>query len=203
MREAVQSGKAKNVILFIGDGMGESEITAARNYAKGAAGRLAMDEFPLTGDYTIYAVQKNAPSKPEYVTDSAASGTGWATGTKTYNGAISVDAHGKPVPSILENAKRDGYRTGNVSTAEVEDATPAVQGTHVVERACKGPESMEKCPGNAKENGGEGSIAEQLVQTQRTCCWVVARSTSTRPCRPASSKARPCRTRLMPPGIRR
>ncbi|MDQ7803259.1 alkaline phosphatase [Amycolatopsis sp. A133] len=167
VRAAVQGGHARNVILFIGDGMGQSEITAARNYERGAAGRLAMDELPLTGDYTTYAVEKNNPAKPEYVTDSAASGTGWATGTKTYNGAISVDAYGNAVPTILELAKRNGLRTGDVTTAEVQDATPAVLGAHVVSRDCKGPdETTAKCAVNAKENGGAGSIAEQLVQTR-------------------------------------
>ncbi|SFW77284.1 alkaline phosphatase [Amycolatopsis australiensis] len=167
VRAVIQGGHARNVILFIGDGMGQSEITAARNYERGAAGRLAMDELPLTGDYTTYAVEQNNPAKPDYVTDSAASGTGWATGTKTYNGAISVDAYGNPVPTILELAKRNGLRTGDVTTAEVQDATPAVLGAHVVNRDCKGPdETTAKCAKNAKENGGAGSIAEQLVQTR-------------------------------------
>ncbi|MET9633359.1 alkaline phosphatase [Lentzea sp. NPDC006480] len=167
VRQAVKGGKARNVILFLGDGMGDSEITSARNYSRGAAGRLNMDTFPLTGAYTTYAVTKDDPSKPEYVTDSAASGTGWATGTKTYNGAISVDPYGNPVPTLLELAKREGYRTGDVTTAEVQDATPAVLGSHVVNRDCKGPdETTAKCAVNAKENGGAGSIAEQLVQTR-------------------------------------
>jgi alkaline phosphatase len=80
VRAAVKGGKARNVILLIGDGMGDSEITIARNYAKGAAGRLAMDTLPLTGAYTTYSVNKTDPSKPDYVTDSAASGSGWSTG---------------------------------------------------------------------------------------------------------------------------
>ncbi|WP_326947834.1 alkaline phosphatase [Amycolatopsis sp. NBC_01307] len=167
VRSAIQGGSARNVILFIGDGMGQSEITAARNYERGAAGRLAMDELPLTGDYTTYAVEQNNPGKPNYVTDSAASGTGWATGTKSYNGAISVDAYGNDVPTILEIAKRNGLRTGDVTTAEVQDATPAVLGSHVVSRDCKGPvETTAKCAKNAKENGGLGSISEQLVQSR-------------------------------------
>lgn len=75
-RRAIVGGTARNVILLLGDGMGDSEITIARNYQVGAAGRLAMDTLPLTGEYTTYAVQKDAPTKPDYVTDSAASGTG-------------------------------------------------------------------------------------------------------------------------------
>jgi alkaline phosphatase len=167
VRNAIEGGTARNVILFLGDGMGQSEITSARNYQHGAAGRLALDELPLTGDYTTYAVEKGNPSKPDYVTDSAASGTGWATGTKTYNGAISVDAYGNPVPTILEIAKRGGLRTGDITTSEVQDATPAVLGSHVVGRDCKGPdETSALCPVNAKENGGAGSISEQLVQAK-------------------------------------
>ncbi|BCJ42045.1 alkaline phosphatase [Actinoplanes ianthinogenes] len=165
-KHAIQGGTARNVILLIGDGMGDSEITIARNYQVGANGRLAMDTLPLTGAYTTYAVQKDNPSLPEYVTDSAASGTGWATGHKTYNGAISVLPDGKPLPTILELAKKAGYRTGDVTTAELQDATPAVLGSHVVDRGCKGPQSMTACAVNDKVNGGAGSIAEQLVQTR-------------------------------------
>lgn len=144
-RHAVQGGKARSVILLLGDGMGDSEITSARNYQVCAAGRLNMDTLPLTGAYTTYAVQKDHPTLPDYVTDSAASGTGWATGHKTYNGAISVLPNGKPVPTVLESAKKAGYRTGDVSTAELQDATPAVLASHVVDRDCKGPDDMAAC----------------------------------------------------------
>ena len=75
--------------MFLGDGMGDSEITIARNYQVGANGRLWMDTLPLTGEYTTYALQEAHPSLIDYVTDSAASGTGWATGFKTSNGRIS------------------------------------------------------------------------------------------------------------------
>ncbi|KQX62107.1 alkaline phosphatase [Angustibacter sp. Root456] len=152
---------AKNVILFIGDGMGDSEITIARNYLKGANGRLAMDSLPMTGAYTTYSVDKDGTIN--YVTDSAASGTGWATGTKTYNGAISVDRNDRDLPTILELAQRRGFVTGDVTTAELTDATPAVLASHVAERGCQGPANMASCPQDAKENGGPGSIAEQLL----------------------------------------
>lgn len=166
-RQAIVGGQARNVILLIGDGMGDSEITIARNYAKGAAGRLSLDSLPLTGAYTTYAVQKANPSLPDYVTDSAASGSGWATGKKTYNGAISVTPDGKAQATILELAKKAGFRTGDVSTAEIQDATPAVLVSHVTDRSCYGPVAVSTtCPTNAKENGGAGSISEQLVQTR-------------------------------------
>jgi alkaline phosphatase len=165
-KQAIQGGKARNVILLIGDGMGDSEITIARNYQVGAAGRLAMDKLPLTGAYTTYSVQKGNPAMPDYTPDSAATATAWATGHKSYDGAISVTPDERPQPTILELARAAGFRTGNVSTAELQDATPASLGAHVVDRDCKGPQSMRDCPSNAKENGGAGSIAEQQIETK-------------------------------------
>ena len=161
-RAAVQGGKAKNVILLIGDGMGDSEITLARDYTVGANGRLNMDKFPLTGAYTTYAV--HADGTPDYVTDSAASGTGWATGVKTVNGRISrTPGTDRAVKTILELAQKNGYATGNVTTAELTDATPAVLDSHVTDRSCQGPADMAKCPTDTIAAGGPGSIAEQSV----------------------------------------
>jgi alkaline phosphatase/streptomycin-6-phosphatase len=161
-RYAVQGGKAKNVILLIGDGMGDSEITLARDYTVGANGRLDMDKFPMTGAYTTYAVHEDGT--PDYVTDSAASGSGWATGTKTVNGRISkTPGTDKAVPTILELAQKGGYATGSVTTAELTDATPAVLASHVRDRSCQGPADMANCPGDTIAKGGPGSIAEQSV----------------------------------------
>jgi alkaline phosphatase len=167
LKHAIVGGRAKNVILFLGDGMGDSEITIARNYHVGAAGRLALDTLPLTGAYTTYPVQESNPSLPEYVTDSAASGTGWATGHKTSNGRISTVAGSTgiaPYATILELAHAAGFRTGDVSTAEITDATPAVLASHVNARSCQGPANMGPCPAYKKSAGGPGSIAEQLVE---------------------------------------
>lgn len=164
--DSIENSGAKNVILLIGDGMGDSEITVARNYAHGAGGAFpALDALPLTGQYTHYSLDKDG--KPTYVTDSAASGSAWATGTKTYNGAISVDIHGKDQTSLLQLAKDAGKATGDISTSEIQDATPAVQLAHVTGRKCYGPdETTEKCPTNALEKGGNGSITEQLLNTR-------------------------------------
>ncbi len=163
---AVEGGKARNVILLIGDGMGDSEITIARNYAEGAAGRFAgIDALPLTGQYTTYSLTK--AGKPDYDPDSAATGTAWATGVKSYDGAISVDIHGTAHTTLLELAKAGGLRTGNVTTAEIQDATPAVQAAHVTARSCYGPKAtLTTCAGNALENGGAGSITEQIISTR-------------------------------------
>lgn len=139
IKASIVDGPAKNVILLIGDGMGDSEITAARNSVYGAAGQFhGIDTLPLARQYTTYALNKETGG-PDYVTDSAASGTGWATGTKSYN----------------------------VSTAELQDATPAVQVASVSSRSCYGPVSTSKsCPENALENGGKGSITEQMLDTR-------------------------------------
>ena len=168
VRQAIQNAGAKNVILLIGDGMGDSEITVARNYQYGAAGRLpGLDALPMTGSYTTYSLVKSGENKgkPDYVTDSAASGSAWATGTKTYDGAISVDIDGKPQQSLLELAKANGYKTGDVSTAEIQDATPAVQVAHVGSRSCYGPDTA-ACGTDALQAGGLGSISEQLLNAR-------------------------------------
>src|SRR5919107_1212570 len=69
-------GRAKNVILFIGDGMGTSHIDAARLRYFGAEGALNMERLPVHGTVTTYAVEERS-RKPEYVTDSASSATAW------------------------------------------------------------------------------------------------------------------------------
>lgn len=167
LKASLINSTAKNVILLIGDGMGDSEITAARNQARGAGGFFpGLDALPLTGQYTHYSLDKKT-HKPNYVTDSAASATAWATGTKSYNGAIGVDVNGKDQVTILELAKAAGKATGNVSTAELQDATPAALISHVTSRKCYGPEkTSELCPTNALEQGGKGSITEQMLKTR-------------------------------------
>lgn len=166
-RRLLGDGTVRNVILLIGDGMGDSEITLARNYAQGAGGFFkGIDALPITGQYTHYSIDPKT-GKPNYVTDSAASATAWATGVKSYNGAIGVDSFGAPHPSLLEKAKAAGYATGDVTTAAIQDATPAAQIAHVTRRNCFGPEATSRdCPANALEQGGAGSIAEQLLNAR-------------------------------------
>jgi alkaline phosphatase len=166
IREAINASGARNIILLIGDGMGDSEITIARNYEKGAGGFFAgIDALPLTGTYTTYALHKDG--KPDYVTDSAASATGWSTGTKTYNGALGVNIKGEAQKTILELAKDQGFATGDITTSEIQDATPAALFAHISERDCYGPEEMaEDCAGETLEKGGKGSVTEQMLATR-------------------------------------
>ncbi|MGV8855256.1 MAG: alkaline phosphatase [Devosia sp.] len=167
LKASLVNTPAKNVILFIGDGMGDSEITVARNYAEGAGGFFAgIDALPITGQYTHYSLSKDT-GKPTYVTDSAASATAWSTGVKSYNGALGVDIKEEPHQTILELAKANGLATGDVSTSEIQDATPAALVSHVTGRKCYGPMATAKtCASNALENGGAGSITEQYLATR-------------------------------------
>ena len=167
IKDSLSTGKVRNVILVIGDGMGDSEITVARNYLKGAGGAFkGIDALPLTGQMTHYSVDK-ATGKPDYAPDSASTGTAWATGVKTYDNAVSVDRKGKAFPTLLELAKKAGYATGDITTSEIQDATPAVQVSHISQRSCYGPTATTTtCPEAAKENGGRGSISEQLLDTR-------------------------------------
>lgn len=168
VRKQVVGGQARNVILFIGDGMDESVITAARNYWVGGGGRMTMDRIKLSGSITTYAVNELLSSeKPFYVTDSAASGTAWATGQKTGLLRISTSAfENEPLPTIAEIAQAGGYRTGNVTTDSVTGATPAVQMAHVRMRNCESPADVGSCDADAKARGGLGSIAEQAADSE-------------------------------------
>lgn len=183
------TGKAKNVILFIGDGMGDSEITIARDYLYGPGGSFeGLDKIGQpgatsaketgTGQYTTYATGDGSGRRNQVtaVTDSAASGSGWATGAKTYNNAVSVDNNFNPQMNLIELAKAKGLATGNVTTAEIQDATPAVLESHSTQRSCYGPQgksdgssddSAKRCDvAQLKQNGGIGSISEQLLDTR-------------------------------------
>ena len=167
LKASLSDKTVKNIILYIGDGTSDSEITAARNYIAGAAGYLkGIDVLPFTGSYTTYALERDKGSI-DYVTDSAASATAWATGVKTYNNALGVDYKGKAQRSILELAKNAGLATGNVTTTELQDATPASLFAKISLRKCYAPSSTTKnCPEAALEKGGLGSITEQLIKAR-------------------------------------
>ncbi|WP_026543750.1 alkaline phosphatase [Arthrobacter sp. 35/47] len=157
--------KARNVILLVGDGMGDFELSAARNYQYGADGRLKMDAMPDRSTVTTYSVQESDPAAPNYVADSAATSTAWSTGVKTSNGRISTIAGAdEDVPTSMEMAQEAGMLIGNVSTARLTDATPAGAMAHVAKRGCEGPvQTTKDCPQDATENDGPGSIAEQSI----------------------------------------
>ena len=168
--EALYDQHPDNVIFFLGDGMGTQEITAARYY-QGVQSKLNVDRMPFTGFDTTWSVKPGpGPSYlPDYDPDSASTGTMWATGQKTIDERISQGpSSGESVPgpnlkTVLELAQKRGMKVGDVSTAEITDATPAVLASHISLRGCQGPANMAVCPTETKAAGGLGSIAEQEV----------------------------------------
>lgn len=175
----IDPAKPKSVILIIGDGMDDSMITAARNYEYGAGGRFpALDALPFTGAMTTYGLKAGAgPDYPiAYVSDSAPTASGWSTGKKTIDSRLSqgpstaTNVPGTDYETVLEQFADAGKLTGNISTAEITDATPAAAASHINARACQGPANMattdNECTAARKINGGKGSIAEQLVDNE-------------------------------------
>ena len=126
--------RAKNVILLIGDGMGEQHIEAGNIYR---SNKLNMERFAVIGEVMTRSLTPGA-------TDSAAAATAMATGVKTYNGRISYK-DGKNLETVAELAKAAGKKVGMVVTKPVTDATPAAFLSHA-----KGRDESE-------------SIARQLV----------------------------------------
>ncbi|MFJ4697401.1 alkaline phosphatase [Streptomyces sp. TverLS-915] len=126
---AKKATEAKNVIFINGDGMGPAAREAARLYLAGLDGELTMDKLPVAGQLTT------SPHDPKaVVTDSAAAASAWATGEKTYNGAISVDVDGNKLATLGQQAKAAGKRTGLVTTAQVTDASPAAFFSNTADR---------------------------------------------------------------------
>lgn len=115
------------VILFIGDGVG----TAYWSAAKFAADELAIERFPVAG-------LVDTRSSSHRVTDSAAGATVYATGVRTYNGAIGVGPDTLPRKTVLQLAVEKGMSTGLVATSTITHATPASFAAHVPHRNMEG-----------------------------------------------------------------
>jgi len=120
----------RNVIVFIGDGMGPEQVRAAGMYQNGSAGTLVMESFPYSSTMTTYSASSD-------VTDSAASGTAIATGHKVNNGVISVavPGDGRELETLLERFHRHCKRAGLVTTTYATHATPATFGAHETSRS--------------------------------------------------------------------
>jgi alkaline phosphatase len=166
----------KNVILLIGDGMDEHQITIARNYLKGTNGQLTLDTMDRRSVAQVLTVSNIEPDLHVYVADSANSATSMATGTVTSRGRISTSAGADAdLTTIVELATAAGIKTGLVSTASVTDATVAAFYAHISLRVCENPTMMSDallydripidCSPDLKANGGLGSISEQLVDS--------------------------------------
>ncbi|RZA22095.1 MAG: alkaline phosphatase [Lysobacteraceae bacterium] len=163
-------GRAKNVILFLGDGMSLTTVAAARileGQRKGGNGeenRLAWEDFPATALSKTYNTNSQTP-------DSAGTMSAIATGVKTRLGVVSIspDARRKdcagalaaPMLTLWELAARSNMATGVVTTARVTDATPAATFAHGPERRWEGDTDL---PDEAKAAGCI-DIARQLVES--------------------------------------
>ncbi|MEM9987191.1 MAG: alkaline phosphatase, partial [Bacteroidota bacterium] len=107
--------KPRNIVLMIGDGMGIGQITAGMYSNRN---RLNLERCPVVGLI-------KTTSGDDLITDSAAGATAFATGRKTYNGAIGVDMDTIPHPTVLELCESQGLATGLIATSEIIHATPA------------------------------------------------------------------------------
>ncbi|MDY6976569.1 MAG: alkaline phosphatase [Pseudomonadota bacterium] len=161
-------GKAKNVILFVGDGMGVSTVTAARildgqmNGLAGEENQLSFDKFPFSGLSKTYNVDAQTP-------DSAGTMTAMMSGIKTDVGVIGVDEDiergdcstvaGNELVTALELAEIAGKSTGIISTARITHATPAAT---YAKSADRNWEDISDMPEEAV-TAGCSDIAEQLV----------------------------------------
>ena len=163
-----RAGSAKNVIVFIGDGMGVSTLTAARIRQGQLAGKmgeeglLSFETFPYTALVKTYNVDAQVP-------DSAGTMTAMMTGVKTNIGLLGVDENarfgvcatvaGNELTTVLELAEIKGLATGIVSTARLTHATPAATYAKSAERNW---EDNSDLPDSALL-GGCKDIADQLV----------------------------------------
>ena len=168
---------APSVILIIGDGMDDQQITIARNYLAGMNGRLTLDGMPYRGMVQVQTVQEDDPSVPDYVGDSASGATSMATGVPTSEGRIATAAKtNERLETIMELAMAAGMRTGIVTTSRVTDATPSSFIAHMSNRYCETPRGMVRvdevvpqdstdCSSEFIANGGPGSIVEQIANS--------------------------------------
>ena len=182
--QAVAAGEAKNVIFFLGDGMGPVTVTASRIYKYGEAGKLTMDTLPRTARIKTFSLDAQT-------TDSAPSMAAYMTGVKMRNEVLSMDGNtlarrpsadttvtpnvgnavnncpatgnGASVPTILEQAIAKGKGTGVVTTARLTHATPAATYSHSCHRDAEYAISSQAVPGGAGFNPALGTGIDVLL----------------------------------------
>ena len=176
------AGEAKNVIFFLGDGMGPVTVTAARILKYKEEGSLNMDKLSRTARIKTYSLDAQT-------TDSAPSMAAYMTGVKTRNETLSLDgatkafapstdattgvrnsvnncpATGNGVASttLLELAIAKGKATGVVSTARLTHATPAATYAHVCHRNAEYEIARQAAPGGVGYNTALGSGVDVLM----------------------------------------
>ncbi|XP_023294227.2 membrane-bound alkaline phosphatase [Lucilia cuprina] len=156
---------AKNIIMFLGDGMGLTTLVAARNYINAEHTKLSFEEFPYTGLSKTYSVDKIVP-------DSATTATAYLCGVKANYGTIGVNAaiarddceamknSSNHVFSIAKWAMDEGKSAGFVTTTRVTHASPSGVYAHTADRDWESNADIEAVCG---ENHGLDDIAQQLI----------------------------------------
>ena len=173
-RIANNKKKAKNVILFIGDGMGVSTVTAARIFeGQSKVGNRGGEEHSLSFEKFPHVALSKTYQVNQQTSDSAPTMSSMMTGVKTNDGELSVGANvkrgelsGKVIDdnktmTLLEQAEERGMSTGIISTARITHATPAACYAHISNRDW---EADSKLPAGSSVN----DIAYQLVNFHKT-----------------------------------
>jgi alkaline phosphatase len=132
-------GRAKNVILFLGDAGGIPTLNIASIYKYNEPQNLFIQRMP-------HIALMDTSAADQWVADSASGMTAIVTGQKTNNGVISQSAtavpgekDGEPLQTILEYAEQHGLSTGVLSNSNMTDATPAACYVHSNDRSFSGP----------------------------------------------------------------
>jgi alkaline phosphatase len=159
--------KARNVIFFIGDGMGVSTVTATRVFSVGVDGHLVIDQFPHTALSRTYSADSITP-------DSAPTMSAMMTGVNTNQSVIGFDESTEPSDfnnngdgqtpwTLLELAKQEGMRVGVVSTAQITHATPAATYAHINQRNDERDIARQALPTDAMYNTRLGTGVDVLM----------------------------------------
>lgn len=165
LKQLLLKKKVKNVILLIGDGMGDFEIIVVCNYVCGVGGYFkGIDVLLLIGQYIYYFLYKDS-GLLDYVIDFVVFVIVWIIGVKLYNGVIGVDIYEQLYCNLLELVKFNGKVIGNVFIVELQDVIFVVLFVYVIVCKCYGFEVISKqCLSNVLENGGVGLIIEQWLK---------------------------------------
>jgi alkaline phosphatase len=171
----------KNVIFFLGDGMGMTTMTAARIYSVGEDGQLTMDTLPETGFVKTFSndaqVTDSAPSMAAYMTGvkmnnevismtantQAYDQTGAGLGGRAVNNCSTVSNNGSKVSTVLELAIAKGLSTGVVTTARLTHATPAATYAHICNRNAENDIASQAVPTHANFNTSLGKGVDVLM----------------------------------------
>ena len=162
-------GRARNVILFVGDGMSLTTVAAARileGQRKGAPGEensLSWENFPATALSRTYNTNSQTP-------DSAGTASAMTTGVKTRLGVLGIgqqaargdctQAKAAQLLTLWELAAASGLATGVVTTTSVTHATPGATYSHSADRNWESDANLS----DAAKSSGCKDIARQLIE---------------------------------------